>query len=62
MEYLNNIIDKLEIKTLENFRLHYENIYAYLVRIKKLYLLNDLKKKYIKHDISELLYHVSFKL
>jgi very-short-patch-repair endonuclease len=57
MEYLNNIIDKLEIKTLENFRLHYENIYAYLVRIKKLYLLNDLKKKYIKHDISELLYH-----
>jgi very-short-patch-repair endonuclease len=56
-EQLKDIIKNLKFKTLEYFRLHHENIYTYLVRNKKLYLIEDLEKKYVKHNIEELLSH-----
>jgi len=55
--YINNIIDNLKIKSLEFFKIYHADIYSYLVRHKKLYMIKNLKKKHNNHDVSEILDH-----
>ena len=54
-DYINNIIKNIKIKSLNFFKLHHHDVYTYLVRNKKLYMIKDLEKKHNKHDISEII-------